>query len=163
MTQAVGETVLKWLAQAAFPHTSNGPDATANGGYSPLSDELDLAALTPEGVLDILVSAKLKTASGSLGSNPFAQIVAAGRADGTNYPGVTGNYQKVGRGAIIGAANTTVYSPKFSLRSAFGGVLPRYVKAGLFNSSGLALAGSANGNTDNQVYYEAVTAFTKLS
>ena len=156
MAQAVGETILKWLATTQWPMTGTPLDALATVTYSALLNELDLTTLTPDGIVDLLISAKVVTGAGALGSNPFCAVFAAGRADGTNYPDNL-NYNRVGQGIVVAAVSTTYYGPKYSLAAAFGGVLPRYVKPALFNRTGATLG---NGSL---LYYEPVYPMTKLS
>lgn len=81
---------------------------------------------------DILIELVLKP--GTLGTNPYVQVMAYSSADGTNfetqgstdaaYNTLTGGEKVLGY--MIPAASTTQFTGVFSLAQAYGGVLPPY-------------------------------------
>jgi hypothetical protein len=106
---------------------------------------------------DALVFLQLKTAAGSIGTDPFAYIYAAGTVDdGTTWPDtVTGADAAITLNTItqlrllgavwLGAASTTYKAGPFSVASVFGGVLPAEWSIVVVNKCGVALD-STEGN-----------------
>ena len=101
--------------------------------------------------LDALVFLQLKTASGTIGSDPFAYVYAAGTVDdGTTWPDtVTGSDAAITLnttsqlrllGAVwLGAASTTYKAGPFSVAAVFGGFLPAEWSIVIKNNCGVAL------------------------
>ncbi len=120
--------------------------------------------------LDALVGVSIKTASGSLASNPYVNVYAYAFVDGTNYTdqdrmnsagtdsaftlgGSPYNVRLIGVLNVKTAATTT-YGGAYSVAAAFGGVLPTKWGVVIENQSGLALDNSAPGS----VYFYGITA-----
>lgn len=107
--------------------------------------------------LDALVLLKLKTGAGSIGSDPFAYIYAAGTVDGgTTWPDtVTGSDAAITLNSTtqlrllgqvwLGAATTTYIGGPWSVASVFGGSLPQKWSIVVLNKCGVALD-STEGN-----------------
>ncbi len=105
MARAQGDLSYQWgMAGNVVAWTSGGPESLSDDSYTSLSDEIDLAGL--DNALDLLVSARLRTASGSIGSDPYCHLFAAAPADGTSYPDDPDNWQPVGRAIDVPAADT---------------------------------------------------------
>ena len=166
MARSVGDITLDWAGTTytAVTWTSGGPDGLANATTSGLSDEIDLSA--QDNVEDVLVALEFdKNAAGSAAG--FLRILAAapGITSGPtkNYPANPLNWLQVGP-AIIDELNTNdQWSNSFSLRMAFGGVLPPFVKLAVENQSGQTLAGTSGQAVENRVWIMFVYRNVKLS
>lgn len=107
--------------------------------------------------LDALVMLKLKTATGTIGSDPYGYVYAYGTVDdGTTYPDtVTGSDAAITLntttqlrllGAVwLGAQSTTYKGGPWSVASVFGGKLPAFWGIVVKNNCGVALD-STEGN-----------------
>lgn len=101
--------------------------------------------------LDALVMLKLKTGSGTIGSDPYAYAYVAATVDnGTTWPDtVTGSDAAITLnsttqlkllGAVwLGATTTTYIGGPWSVAAAFGGALPQKWSIIVKNSCGVAL------------------------
>lgn len=140
---AASATSLAWAA-------STGPDGLANATLSNASNALDLTGLG--NITDLLLMVQAQTASGTLGTNPYVQLLVRPSMDGSNYPPVNVNTLSAFPGQIITTAAATEYGRPLSLVSLLG-ALPKKIELALYNNTGLALGGTAGGNTVNQVWY----------
>lgn len=117
--------------------------------------------------LDALVFIQLKTATGTIGSDPFAYVYAAGTVDdGTTWPDtVTGSDAAITLntttqlrllGAVwLGAQSTTYKAGPWSVASVFGGVMPAEWSIVVKNNCGVALD-STEGN--HKKLYQGIQA-----
>jgi hypothetical protein len=154
MARSQGDLTYQWgTAGNVVAWTSGGPESLSDDSYTSLSDEIDLAGL--DNALDLLVSARLRTAAGSIGSDPYCHIFAAAPADGISYPDDPDNWQPVGKAIDVPAADTVAYSSQFSVAQSFGGVLPARLRLALYNKTGLALNATTS---DVDLYYQVVYA-----
>jgi len=107
--------------------------------------------------LDALVMLQLKTAAGSIGSDPWAYVYVLGTVDGgTTWPdpatganaAITPSKNTKARllGAVnLAAASTTYKGGPWSVAAAFGGVMPQKWSIVVLNNCGVALD-STEGN-----------------
>lgn len=166
MARSVGDITLDWAGTTytAVTWASGGPDGLTNGTVSGLSDEVDLSAL--DNVEDVLVALEFDcntapTAGTFLLLLAAAPLITSGPTK--NYPARVTNWRRVGP-AIEADANTNdQWSNPWSLRQAFGGVLPPFVKFAVDNETGVTLAGTSGQATENRVHYMVVFRNAKLS
>lgn len=151
-----GNISQQWLA-AASPlawAASSGPDGLANSTLSNASGALSINGITS--VKDIQLTVMGQTIAGTLASPPLLNLYVAASIDGTNWPPNNTNSLRYANSQQIIAANAIEYSEIISLAQLFGGTLPNSIKVSLYNSTGLALAGTAGNNTAIQVLYRAI-------
>lgn len=166
MARAVGDITLDWAGTVytAAAWASGGPDGLATATFSGLSDEIDLSAL--DNVEDVLVALAYDcntapTAGTFLKIHAAAPLITTGPTK--NYPARTNNYRQVGPAVETDANTDDQWSNSWSLKQAFGGVLPPFVKFAVENRTGVTLAGTAGQAVENFVAYMVVFRNAKLS
>lgn len=115
--------------------------------------------------LDILLFLQLKTGAGTIGSDAYAYVYAAGTVDdGTTWPDtVTGADAAITLNATtqlrllgavwLGAASTTYKAGPWSLASVFGGVVPAEWSIVVKNNCGVALSATEG---DHKKLYQGI-------
>jgi len=160
MARAVGDFTLDWGAWTEQTFTAL--DGLANADFE-ASDELNIGAL--DNAVDVIIGGFVTSNAAGTSATGYVTLYAAAPTDGTNYPtsGASAdkdNWRQLGPSLNV-VANATVYRfAGWSLKQAFGGVLPEKVKIGAYNGSGAALDADA---ADNKLFYQVVFANAKLS
>lgn len=154
---AQGDILLKYGSATELTWTSGGPASLADATLTSLSDTLTITGNT---IIDVAFQMKVKTIAGTLIAPKSVTLLLAGSLDDTNYPEAVVDTLSVTAVQLIQAADTSEFSDIFMLSQAFGGNIPPYVKAAMFNDSGLALSSTAN---DVELFYALIFGFVSPS
>lgn len=117
---------------------------------------------------DALIGGVFQTAAGSPSSSKSVSVYVYSEVDATPHytDGVSGSDAGFTRTdppnlILLGVVNliagaTNYYFGQWSVAQAFGGTLPSAWGVVVCNDTGLALGGTANGQTVNKIYYRRV-------